>query len=234
MIGRNKKELAVVLVSGGLDSCVTAAIAAQTHELALLHVNYGQRTEKRELQAFKDIADFYKVPEERRLITSIAYLRMIGGSSLTDENIPVSQADLNSKEIPTSYVPFRNAHLLSIAASWAEVINAKKIFIGAVEEDSSGYPDCRETFFQAFNRVIAQGTKPTTEIFIETPLIHLKKWEIVQKGVELQAPFHLTWSCYQREDQACGRCDSCALRLRGFQMAGIEDPIPYMEKPSYL
>ncbi len=227
------RALAVVLVSGGLDSCVTAAIAAQEYELAMLHVNYGQRTEARELKAFQDICAFYGVPASRRLVSSIAHLKQIGGSSLTDQRIPVSRADLQSKEIPTSYVPFRNAHLLSIAVSWGEVLGARAIFIGAVEEDSSGYPDCRLSFFQAFNRVIQLGTRPDTRLTIQAPLIHLKKFEIVQKGVELKAPLHLTWSCYQREDIACGICDSCALRLRAFQKLGLEDPIPYRERPRY-
>ncbi len=225
------KEKAVVLVSGGLDSCVTAAIAAQNYDLAFLHMNYGQRTEKRELKAFNDIADFYGVKE--RLVVDVAHFKKIGASSLTDTSMEVSKADLESKEIPTSYVPFRNANILAIATSWAEVIGARKLFIGAVQEDSSGYPDCREEFFQAFNRVIELGTKPDTHISIETPIIHMKKWEIVKKGVELQAPLHLTWSCYQNEDEACGVCDSCALRLRGFQLAGVEDPIPYKVRPDY-
>ena len=228
-----QKPIAVVLASGGLDSCVTTAIAAQDFQLAMLHLNYGQRTEKRELKAFQDICDFYEVPHERRLVVSIEHLKKIGGSSLTDESIPVSRANLTSKEIPTSYVPFRNAHILSIATSWGEVLGAKAIFIGAVEEDSSGYPDCRESFFRAFNEVIEHGTKPDTHIIIHTPLIHLKKYEIVQKGLELGAPLHLTWSCYQQEDIACGVCDSCALRLRAFQKLGIKDPIPYQEYPQY-
>ncbi len=227
-----KKEKAVVLVSGGLDSCVTAAIAAQKYQLAFLHLNYGQRTEKRELQAFNDIADFYGVQE--RLVVDVSFLKQIGGSSLTDESIEVSKADLNYQGIPTSYVPFRNANILSIATSWAEVIGATRIFIGAVEEDSSGYPDCREEFYAAFNKVIELGTKPETTISIVTPIIHLKKWEIVQKGIQLNAPLDRTWSCYQFEDEACGICDSCALRLRGFQKAGVEDPIPYKQRPNYL
>lgn len=218
--------LAVVLTSGGMDSCVTTAIAAQENdELALLHVSYGQRTERRELKAFNDIADFYWV--DRRLTTSIAHLAQIGGSSLTDRKIEVSQANLESTEIPTSYVPFRNAHLLAIAASWAEVIGANRIYIGAVAEDSSGYPDCRPEFYQAFERLIEAGTKPETTIRIATPVIGLRKSEIVRWGVELGAPLHLSWSCYKREDVACGECDSCALRLRGFHEAGLNDPIPY-------
>jgi 7-cyano-7-deazaguanine synthase len=221
----DKSLIAVVLVSGGMDSCVTAAIAQQNYDMAFLHLNYGQRTEERELKAFNDIADYYKV--ETRLIVSTEHLKSIGGSSLTDMSMDVQRADLNRTDIPTSYVPFRNANILSIAVSWAEVIGAVKIFIGAVEEDSSGYPDCRREFYDAFNKVIDLGTKPSTKINIETPIIHLSKSDIVKMGVKLQAPFHLTWSCYQSDDKACGICDSCALRLRGFKKAGIEDPIEY-------
>jgi 7-cyano-7-deazaguanine synthase len=222
-------QSAVVLASGGMDSCVTAAIAAgECDEMAMLHISYGQRTEKREWKAFDDIADFYGV--RRRMTTSIAHLAQIGGSSLTDRSIEVSiyqGADIESKEIPTSYVPFRNAHLLSIATSWAEVIGAGRIYIGAVAEDSSGYPDCRPEYYEAFNRVIEVGTKPETKIEIITPVIHLRKSEIIKRGVELGAPLNLSWSCYKREDVACGECDSCALRLRGFREAGLVDPIPY-------
>lgn len=218
--------IAVVLCSGGMDSCVTAAIAARENDgIALLHISYGQRTESRERQAFNDIADHYGV--EMRLDVSIEYLARIGGSSLTDESMPVSDADLLSKEIPTSYVPFRNANMLSIATSWAEVIGAIAIYIGAVAEDSSGYPDCRPEFYEAFQRTINAGTKPDTHIQIRTPIIHLSKAEIVRKGIELGAPLHLTWSCYRSETLACGTCDSCALRLRGFKRAGVADPIQY-------
>ena len=225
-----KNELAIVLVSGGMDSCVTAAIANTEYRLAFLHVNYGQRTEARELQAFKEIADFYKA--EKQLSVSIEHLKVIGGSALTDTTIPVPElvprpSSLVPPGIPSTYVPFRNAHLLSIATSWAEVIGARKIFIGAMEEDSSGYPDCRETFYQAFNKVIEMGTKPETRVEIVTPLIHMKKGEIVKRGVELGAPLRLTWSCYQNSEKACGRCESCALRLKGFKEAGVKDPIPY-------
>lgn len=219
--------LAVVLASGGMDSCVTTAIAAsECDEIAMLHVSYGQRTEARERKAFDDIADFYRV--KRRLTTSIAHLAQIGGSSLTDPRIKVSQANLESKDIPTSYVPFRNAHLLSIATSWAEVIGAERIYIGAVAEDSSGYPDCRPEFYEAFNQVIAVGTKPETQIRIQTPVIALRKSEIVARGLAIGAPLELSWSCYKREDVACGECDSCALRLRGFHEAGVSDPINYV------
>jgi len=219
-------ESAVILVSGGMDSCVTAAIAkAETDEIAFLHVSYGQRTQRRERQAFNDIADFYNVA--KRLDVSIEYLTKIGGSSLTDASIEIAEANLESKEIPTSYVPFRNANMLSIATSWAEVLKATRIYIGAVAEDSSGYPDCRPEFYAAFERTIEVGTKPDTLIEIVTPIIHLSKAEIVQKGIQLNAPLHLSWSCYRNEDAACGKCDSCALRLRGFERAGVSDPIEY-------
>ena len=224
-------ELAVVLASGGLDSAVTSAIAKQDFRLAMLHLNYGQRTMARELAAFHELADFCKA--EHRLVVDIGHLKQIGGSSLTDAGMVVTPADLESREIPTSYVPFRNANLLSVATSWAEVISASRIFVGAVAEDSSGYPDCRREFYDAFEQVIAVGTKPETEIKIETPIIHLKKWQIVRKGAELGVPFERTWSCYQNEDKACGVCDSCGFRLRGFQMAGIADPIEYVRRPDY-
>lgn len=221
-----KSEIAIVLVSGGMDSCVTSAIAkAENDEVAFLHISYGQRTENRERKAFNDIADFYGV--EKRLDVSIEYLAKIGGSSLTDKTMEVTEADLESKEIPTSYVPFRNANMLSIAVSWAEVLGANSIYIGAVAEDSSGYPDCRPEFYAAFERTIEAGTKPDTKISIKTPIIELSKAEIVKKGLELNAPLQLSWSCYRSEETACGTCDSCALRLRGFERAGVKDPISY-------
>jgi 7-cyano-7-deazaguanine synthase len=226
-----EKDIAVIAVSGGLDSCVTAAIAKQEFELAFAHFNYGQRTENRELQAFNDLADFFNV--DKKLIIDISHLSEIGGSSLTDKNIEVSQADLSSKEIPTSYVPFRNANILSACVSWAEVLNAKAIFIGAVQEDSSGYPDCRADFFSAFEKMVQLGTKPSTSLGIKAPIINLTKKEIIKLGIELNAPLHLTWSCYKNEVKACGVCDSCALRLRGFKTVGVEDPISYIEKPDY-
>jgi|SRR5690349_9540564 len=222
----HSSSLAVCLVSGGMDSCVTTAIANEENdEVAFLHVSYGQLTEARERRAFEDLADFYQV--RKRLVISIEHLKAIGGSSLTDSEIPVSEANLQSREIPTSYVPFRNAHLLSIATSWAEVIQAKRIYIGAVAEDSSGYPDCRPEFYDAFQHAIEAGTKPETQIEIVTPVIYMRKSEIVKRGIELGAPLELTWSCYQGESVACGRCDSCALRLRAFREAGAEDPIAY-------
>ncbi|RMD49490.1 MAG: 7-cyano-7-deazaguanine synthase QueC [Ignavibacteria bacterium] len=227
-----KRELAIVTVSGGMDSCVTAAIANLDYDLAFMHINYGQRTETRELKAFNDIADHYGV--QKRLVVDFKHLAAIGGSSLTDKNISVKKANLENEEIPDSYVPFRNANILTAAVSWAEVIGAKAIFIGAVYEDSSGYPDCRPAFFEAFEKTIDEGTKPETKIKIETPIIHFDKSKIIQKGLELNAPLHLTWSCYQNEDKACGECDSCALRLRAFQKIGIEDPIDYVKRPNYL
>jgi 7-cyano-7-deazaguanine synthase len=224
---------AIVLVSGGMDSCVTAALAQEKgYDLSFLHLNYGQRTEQRELKAFHDLADHYGVPDDRRLVVSIQHLAQIGGSSLTDPELEVSTADLDSAEIPTSYVPFRNAHILSIAVSWAEARGAKRVFIGAVHEDSSGYPDCRPEYYAAFNEVIRLGTA-AADIRIATPIIHMSKEQIVAKGVELGAPLELTWSCYQSEEAACGVCDSCALRLRGFRRANVEDPIPYAVRPLY-
>lgn len=224
----NKGNLAVVLISGGMDSCVCAAIAQREYRLAFLHISYGQRTESRELKAFEDIGSFYQV--ERRLVCRLNHLAQIGGSSLTDPAIPIAEANLNRKEIPTSYVPFRNAHFLSIATSWGEVLGAQAIFIGAVAEDSSGYPDCRPEYYQAFNQLIHAGTKPDTRLRIITPVIHMRKSEIVTTGFKLGAPFHLTWSCYQNMEIACGRCDSCALRRRGFREADMEDPIPYASR----
>ncbi len=219
--------IAVCLVSGGMDSCVTSAIArAENEELAFLHISYGQRTEGRERRAFDEIADYYGV--ENRLVISIEQLAKIGNSSLTDRTIPVSSPKLDSHGIPTSYVPFRNAHFLSIATSWAEVIQARRIYIGAVAEDSSGYPDCRPEYYDAFQRVVLLGTKPETSIEIKTPVIALKKREIVLRGHALGAPLELTWSCYQDSDRACGECDSCALRLRAFREAGVVDPIAYV------
>jgi len=226
-----QRPLAVVLASGGMDSCVTIAIANLSYSLALLHVRYGQRTEERELTAFNAVADFYGV--QHRMVCHLEHLKHIGGSSLTDHRISVEAANLERKDIPSSYVPFRNAHFLSIGVSWGEVLGARKIFMGAVSEDSSGYPDCRPEYYAAFNRLIALGTKPETNLEILTPVIQMRKSAIVRRGVDLGAPFHLTWSCYQGQDLACGVCDSCALRLRAFEEAGLEDPISYAVRPEY-
>jgi len=222
-----QERLAICLVSGGMDSCVTAAIANEENdELAFLHVSYGQLTEARERESFERLADHYRV--EARLVVSLEQLSAIGGSSLTDKNIPVTNADLSAQGIPSSYVPFRNAHLLTTAVSWGEVQRASSIYIGAVAEDSSGYPDCRPEFYEAFQQVINIGTKPETRIEIRTPVIGMKKSEIIKKGLELEAPLELTWSCYRASSVACGTCDSCALRLRAFREAGVADPIPYL------
>lgn len=223
-----EKPKAIMLLSGGMDSCVTAAIANQTHQLALLHVSYGQKTERRERRCFEEIADFYGARD--RLVVRLDSLAQIGGSALTDKRIivPESSAALaENTEIPVTYVPFRNAHFLSAAVSWAEVLGGTAIFIGAVMQDSSGYPDCRPEYYRVFQELIRVGTRPETQIEIVTPVITLKKSEIIRRGIELGAPLHLTWSCYQSEDTACGACDSCLLRLRAFREAGVPDPIPY-------
>ena len=245
------RPLAVVCLSGGMDSCVTLADAAVAHEPCALHFQYGQRTQARELQAFQAICDHFEVA--RRLVAHQPALRDVGGSALTDPSIAVptqvlgspaegdragngggegagaagaSRADAGA--IPVTYVPFRNAQILSLAVAWAETLGAVAVYMGAVEEDSSGYPDCREEFFRAFTAAVDAGTRPETHIAVVTPLIHLSKAQIVQRGIALGAPFHLTWSCYTKQERACGTCESCRLRLRGFEGAGVEDPIPYM------
>lgn len=222
---------AIVLVSGGLDSALTAALASDANEVYFLHANYGQRTEKKELYSFRQLAKHYRAKDTLEI--TLAYLKQIGNSSLTDRKITVTEANLDSKEIPSSYVPFRNANLLSVAVSWAESIGATKIYIGATEEDSSGYPDCRRNFFESFNRMIRTGTKPGSGIRVVTPIIGLTKKEIVRKCIKLNVPVELTWSCYKSSKLACGVCDSCALRLRGFQLAGETDRIPYRKMPDY-
>jgi 7-cyano-7-deazaguanine synthase len=223
-MSQSKQSRAIVLLSGGMDSCVCAALAARDHQAAALHVSYGQRTEQRERQSFLAICDRLNIQE--KLLVRNEALRIIGGSALTDEKIAVPVEPAMDHEIPITYVPFRNAHFLSVAVSWAEVLGAEKIYIGAVEPDSSGYPDCRPAYYEAFNRVIRMGTKQGN-IEIVTPLIAMWKREIVQLGLELNAPLDLTWSCYSQQDKACGRCDSCMLRLRAFAAAGVSDPILY-------
>lgn len=224
-----EKRKAVVLLSGGMDSCVTASIARETHELALMHASYGQRTERRERQAFDEIADFYDV--RQRLVVHLGHFAQIGGSALTDARIAVPEepppATIQGNAIPVTYVPFRNAHFLAVAVSWAEVIGATAVFIGAVAEDSSGYPDCRPEYYRVFQQLVREGTRPDTRIEIVTPVIRMRKWEIVKRGMELGSPLNRTWSCYQFDDAACGVCDSCRLRLRAFVEAGVADPIAY-------
>ncbi len=219
------KSRAVVLLSGGMDSCVCAALAVRDFDVAAVHVQYGQRTEGRELKSFLAVCERLGIRE--RLVVRNEALKLIGGSALTDEKIAVPESYELGRNIPVTYVPFRNAHFLSVAVSWAEVLGADKIYIGAVEQDSSGYPDCRPAYYQAFNKVVQTGTKQGG-IEIVTPLIAQRKAEIVRLGLELSAPFDLTWSCYSREDLACGLCDSCVLRLRAFQEAGAVDPLPYV------
>jgi 7-cyano-7-deazaguanine synthase len=231
MVNSGKKSKAVVLLSGGMDSCVTAAIARTTHDVALLHASYGQRTARRERRSFDAIADFYGASE--CLVVELNYFPAIGASALTDSRIavpetnPAAQGVLHTTEIPVTYVPFRNAHFLSVAVSWAEAIGANAVYIGAVAEDSSGYPDCRPEYYRVFQELVNVGTRPDTRIEIATPVIGMRKSEIIQCGIELDAPLHLTWSCYQGDDLACGVCDSCVLRLRAFAQAGRSDPIAY-------
>lgn len=213
-----------MLLSGGMDSCVCAALAVRDYDAAAVHVSYGQRTEARERQSFESICN--RLGINRRLAVRNDALRTIGGSALTDEQIALPHSHEIGQDIPVTYVPFRNAHFLSVAVSWAEVISAERVYIGAVEQDSSGYPDCRPAYYEAFNQVIKTGTKDG-QIKVVTPLIRMRKAEIVQLGLELSAPFDLTWSCYGEQDLACGVCDSCVLRLRAFAAAGMQDPIPY-------
>ena len=223
--GDGGRPLAVVLLSGGLDSCVALAEARREFEPAVLHLNYGQRTEARELRAFAAVADHYGIA--RRLVADVSHLRQIGGSSLTDPSLAVEEGLPSPGTVPSTYVPFRNAHILAVGVSWAEVLGARALYIGAVEEDGSGYPDCTEEFYRRFAAAAEAGTRPGTHVDIRTPLIHLSKADIVRRGLELAAPLHLTWSCYTGEEVACGVCESCRLRLRGFAAAGARDPLPY-------
>lgn len=223
-----EKSIAVVLLSGGMDSAVCAAlVTVQGYELAALHLNYGQRTQKKELDCYTKLCEDFNI--EKKLVVDVSFLSQIGGSSLVDENIEISPSKLGSGEIPNTYVPFRNANILAIATSWAEVLNAKAIVIGAMEQDSSGYPDCRRSFFSAFQSAISLGTKPGTEIKIITPIIDMTKAEIISKGISLGVDFSHTWSCYKSMEKACGECESCQLRLRGFKNAGLTDPINYLK-----
>ena len=227
------KPLGIALCSGGMDSLVMAQFCARESDLALLHVNYGQRTEARELFCFHAIAEYLQVPARRRLVVDIGHLKKIGGSALTDETIDVPAADLGREGVPVTYVPFRNAHLVAIAVSWAEVIGAKNIYIGAVAADSSGYPDCRPEFYEAMNEAIRRGTKEGSGIVVKAPFIRLMKKDIVLMGKSMGVPFERSWSCYREGEKACGACDSCALRLRAFADAGTEDPLPYETRPDH-
>lgn len=229
---KTKQAQAVILLSGGMDSCVCAAQAVHDfgpHFVAALHISYGQRTEAREQRSFHEISDRLNI--QRRLLVKNTVLPAIGGSALTDARIAVPESGDIGAGVPVTYVPFRNAHFLAAAVSWAEVLGATQVYIGAVEQDSSGYPDCRPAYYRAYNEVIRAGTKEGT-IQIVTPLIAMRKWEIVRLGLKLGAPFELTWSCYSRLDRACGVCDSCVLRLRAFEQAGTADPIVYEPQPA--
>ena len=220
-------EKVIVLLSGGMDSLVCAGLACKDYrDVYALHLNYGQKTSARERISFDEICEHYKIPLEKRKIIDMTFLKQIGGSSLTDEAIDVKTYKGDSSDIPDSYVPFRNSIILSLAVSWAEAVGAEKLFIGANFEDSPGYPDCRPSYYEAFNKVIKEGTK-AGNIEILTPVIRMKKRDIVLLGKDLQVPFQLSWSCYKSSAKACGQCDSCALRLRGFKEAGITDPIDY-------
>lgn len=224
-----EKPLAVVLLSGGMDSAVAASMTAVHRRLACLHATYGQRTANRERVSFGALAHFFKAVDKQ--VADLSHLGRLGGSSLTDHSMDLPAADLQAASVPSSYVPFRNAHLLAMAVSWAEILGAEEIVIGAVEEDSSGYPDCSAAFYTAFQEAIRLGTRPETRIRLVTPVLGMSKSDIVNRGRELGTPFNLTWSCYRDEDLACGRCDSCALRLRGFAGAGAVDPLRYAEAP---
>jgi len=205
-----EETLAVVLASGGMDSCTATAWAAARYRLAMLHVNYGQRTEAKELSCFRKLIAHFRA--EKSMVVDAPHLGQIGGSSLTGE-------------IPSTYVPFRNANLLAIATSWAETIGAARIVIGAVEQDAPGYPDCRPAFYEAANRLIELGTRPETHIIVETPLIALRKVDVIRMGIELGAPYELTWSCYQAESAPCRNCASCRRREEAFAEAGVADPL---------
>jgi len=227
-MNKSTGKIAIVLVSGGLDSAVCLAEAVRKYDAAVLHINYGQRTEARELKAFHDLADHYGL--QRRLVVDISYLKEIGGSSLVDDGMSVETGlPQEGAGVPSTYVPFRNAHILSVGMSWAEVIGAEAMYIGAVEEDGSGYPDCRREFYDKFAAAADAGTRPETRVEILTPLITLNKAAIVARGLELDAPLQLTWSCYTESEEACGVCESCRLRLRGFEQAGENDPIVYRD-----
>lgn len=223
-----ERPLAVVMMSGGMDSLTAGGFAQREgFELALIHFNYGQRTEEAELRAFNRLAAFFGVPRERQLVVHTNFFSQVGRSALTTGDIDVPPADLDSHAIPATYVPFRNAVLLSMAVSWAEALGAKAVYYGAVSADSSGYPDCRPSFVEAFNGVVAEGTRPESGIRIHAPLVNMTKAEIVELASSMGLPLEHTWSCYSRNDLACGECDSCALRLRGFDQAHIKDPLPY-------
>ncbi|MDJ1430640.1 7-cyano-7-deazaguanine synthase QueC [Halostagnicola sp. A-GB9-2] len=230
--GDRPRDRAVVLLSGGMDSATAAYEARERgYDIYALHTSYGQRTESRELECARQLASELAVEDFLRIETG--HLAAIGASSLTDEEMAVEDADMESEEIPDTYVPFRNANLLSMAVSYAEANDCEAVFIGAHSEDFSGYPDCRPAFFDAFERVVEVGTKPETEISIEAPFVEWSKTDIAERGLELEVPYEHTWSCYREDEPACGTCDSCAFRLQAFRNNGVRDPIAYATRPSY-
>lgn len=223
---------AVVLLSGGMDSATAAYEAADRgYEIYALHTSYGQRTEDRELECARQIAEEVDARDFLRIETG--HLAAIGASSLTDDEMAVEDADMESEEIPDTYVPFRNANLLAMAVSYAEANDCTAVFIGAHTEDFSGYPDCRPAFFEAFEHVVDVGTRPETDVSIEAPFVDASKTDIARRGVDLEVPFEHTWSCYREEAPACGTCDSCAFRLQAFENVGVPDPLEYAERPRY-
>lgn len=232
MTDSDDRQTAVVLLSGGMDSATTAYEAkARGYDLYCLHTSYGQKTETKEYDCATQLAE--ELDAEEFLHIETDHLSDIGASSLTDDEIDVEDADMDAEEIPTSYVPFRNANLLSMAVSFAEANDCDAVFVGAHSEDYAGYPDCRPEFFEAFEAMVDTGTKPETNIDIEVPFVTDSKTDIAQRGRELDVPFEHTWSCYRAEEPACGTCDSCAYRLQAFRNVGMRDPIPYAERPEY-
>jgi 7-cyano-7-deazaguanine synthase len=224
-----KKRNAIVVVSGGINSCLTSALVADKYNPFFLHVSYGQKVEKRELKAFKDLATYFKI--KKRLTASVKYLKEIGGSSLTDRNINVSVSGVSNRKIPTSYVGFLNTHFIAIAVSWAEMLAVDKIFFGANESNDLFYPDCTKQYFAAMSKTIAAGIRPESKITLETPLLSMKKSEIIKKSTEMKLPLHLTWTCYKNNDIACGECDACMRRLFAYKNAKLYDPLEYMVYP---
>ena len=216
---------AICILSGGMDSTLASYMAKNDgYEIIAVHFNYGQRTQDRELKAFRDICDDLEILEKYEI--DIPFFTQIGASALTDKNIDVPTGGIEAG-VPITYVPFRNGIFLSITAAIAEKEGATAMYIGVVQEDSSGYPECTDSFINDMKKAINQGTKEDTHIDILTPLVHLSKAQIVQEALRLNVPLEHTWSCYKEETEACGVCDSCRLRLNGFKIANQIDPIAY-------